>query len=48
MMRLQKATNLRDLHDLLRELAMVLVKRIGIEGATPIVSEMERQIIPRQ
>ncbi len=48
MMRLQKATSLRELHDLLRDLATVLVKRIGIEGATPIVSEIERQIIPRQ
>ena len=25
-----------------------MVKRIGVDGATPIVSEIERQIIPRQ
>jgi hypothetical protein len=47
-MRLQKAATLRDLRDLLRDFATVLVKRIGIDGATPIVSETERQIIPRQ
>ena len=48
MMRLQKAANLQDLHDLLRDVAAVLVKRMGIDGATPIVSEIEHQIIPRQ
>jgi hypothetical protein len=48
MMRLQKAANLRELHDLLRDFAAVLVKRIGIERATPIVSEIEQKIIPRQ
>jgi len=48
MMRLQKAANLHELHDLLRDFAAVLVKRIGIEGATLIVSEIEHQIIPRQ
>jgi len=48
MMRLQKAENLHDLHDLLRDLATVLVKRMGIDGATPIVSEIEQQIITRQ
>jgi hypothetical protein len=47
-MRLQKAANLRELHDLLRDFAAVLVKRIGIERATPIVSEIEQKIIPRQ
>src|SRR5437660_7160886 len=48
MMRLQKAADLHDLHDLLRDVAAVLVKRMGIDGATPIVSEIEHQIIPRQ
>ncbi|TMG98676.1 MAG: hypothetical protein E6H71_05295 [Betaproteobacteria bacterium] len=48
MMRLQKAANLHELHDLLRDVAAVLVKRMGIDGATPIVSEIEQQIIARQ
>ena len=48
MMRLQKAANLHELHDLPRDFAAVLVKRMGIEGATPIVSEIEYQIITRQ
>ena len=48
MMRLQKAANLRVLYDLLRDFATVLVKRIGIDGAMPIVSEIERQLLPRQ
>jgi hypothetical protein len=45
MMRLQRAENLRDLHDLLPDVAKALVKRIGIEAATPIVSELERLIL---
>jgi hypothetical protein len=48
MMRLQKAASLHDLHDLLRDFATVLVKRMGIDRATPIVSEIEQQIITRQ
>ena len=48
MMRLQKAATLRDLHDLLRDVAAALVKRMGVEAATPIVSEIEHQIVPRQ
>jgi hypothetical protein len=47
MMRLQRAENLRDLHDLLPDLAKALVKRIGIEAAAPIVSELERLIVAR-
>lgn len=45
MMRLQKTANVRDLHDLLPEFAKALVKRLGIEPATPIVSSIERLII---
>jgi hypothetical protein len=44
MLRLQKTSNLRDLHDLLPDLARALVKRIGFEQATPIVDEMEQLI----
>ena len=47
MMRLQRAENLRDLHDFLPDVAQALVKRIGIEAATPIVSELERLIVVR-
>src|SRR5207248_7326530 len=47
MMRLQKAGNLRDLHELLRDLAAALVKRIGIETATPVISEIESLIVVR-
>jgi hypothetical protein len=45
MMRLQRAANLRDLRDLLPDFAQALVKRIGIDAATPIVSELERLIV---
>ena len=45
MMRLQRAENLRGLHDLLPDVAKALVKRIGIEAATPVVSELERLIV---
>jgi hypothetical protein len=44
MMRLQKTGNVRDLHDLLPDFAKALVKRVGIEPATPIVSSIERLI----
>ena len=43
-MRLQKAASMRDLHDLLPDFAKALVKRLGIEPATPIVSSVERLI----
>ena len=45
MMRLQKAGNLRDLHELLHDLAAALVKRVGVETATPIISQIETLII---
>jgi hypothetical protein len=41
MLRLQKTANLRDLHELLPDVAIALVKRIGFDAATPIVNEME-------
>jgi hypothetical protein len=44
MMRLQRASNLRDLHDLLPDLAQALVKRLGTDAATPIVHELQRLI----
>jgi|SRR5882672_1993430 len=44
MMRLQKTGNVRDLHDLLPDFAKALVKRLGIEPATPVVSSIERLI----
>jgi len=43
-MRLQKTASIRDLHDLLPDFAKALVKRVGIEPATPIVSSIERLI----
>lgn len=46
-MRLERASNLRDLHDLLPDVAKALVKRIGMEAATPIVAELEQQIAVR-
>jgi hypothetical protein len=45
MMRLQRASNLRDLHDLLPDFAKAMVKRVGIDAATPIVGELERLIV---
>jgi hypothetical protein len=45
MMRLQKTANVRDLHDLLPELAKALVKRLGLDPATPIVSSIERLLL---
>src|ERR1700756_1819497 len=47
MMRLQRAANLRDLHDFLPDFAQALVKRIGIDAASPIVAEFERLIVRR-
>ena len=44
MLRLQRASNLRDLHDLLPDLAQSLVKRIGINAATPIVEGIEQAL----
>lgn len=46
-MRVERASNLRDLHDMLPDVAKALVKRIGVEAATPIVAELEQQIIAR-
>lgn len=45
MLRLQRAGNLRDLHDLLPDVAQALVKRIGINAATPIVEALEHTLI---
>jgi hypothetical protein len=45
MMRLQKAENLRDLHEMLPDFAQAMVKRKGIEAATPIVSALEQMIV---
>ena len=45
MLRLQRAGNLRDLHDLLPDVAQSLVKRIGINAATPIVEALEHTLI---
>ena len=42
--RLQKTASIRDLHELLPDFAKALVKRVGIEPATPIVSSIERLI----
>jgi len=46
-MRLERASNLRDLHDLLPDVAKALVKRIGIEAATPMVAELEQLLAVR-
>ena len=45
MMRLQKTENLRDLHEMLPDFAQSLVKRKGMEAATPIVSALEQMIV---
>ena len=45
MMRLQRASNLRDLHDLLPDFAKAMIKRAGIDTATPVVGELERSIV---
>ena len=44
MMRLQRAANLRDLHDLLPDFAQALVKRLGVDAATPIVTSLQQLI----
>jgi hypothetical protein len=46
-MRLQKAGNLRDLHDMLPDFAQALVKRKGMEIASPIVTALEQMIVRR-
>jgi hypothetical protein len=43
-LRVKKTANLRDLHDLLPDVAKALVNRIGFDAATPIVKEMEQAI----
>ena len=45
MMRLQRAENLRDLHDFLPDFAQALIKRIGMDAATAIVAPLERLIV---
>ena len=45
MMRLQRAENLRDLHDFLPDFAQALVKRIGMAAAGSIVARLERLIV---
>src|SRR5438445_287700 len=40
MMRLQRAENLRDLHDFLPDFAQALIKRIGMDAATAIGQEI--------
>lgn len=47
MMRLQKAGDLRDLYELLRDIAAALVQRVGVETATPIISDIESLIVIR-
>jgi len=47
MMRLQKTANIRDLRDLLPDFAAALVKRAGVETATPIVAEIETLLATR-
>lgn len=47
MMRLQKTANIRDLRDLLPDFAQALVKRAGLETATPIVAAVEQLIAPK-
>ena len=47
MMRLQRTANVRDIHDLLPDFAKALVKRIGMNPATPIVSAIEQLIVGR-
>jgi hypothetical protein len=44
MLRLQKTANVRDLHDLLPDVAKALVKRLGLGPATPVVESIERLI----
>lgn len=48
MLRLQRANSLRELHEMLPEFARMLVKRIGMDAATPIVTAIEQQVAPRR
>ena len=45
MMRLQRADDVRALHELLRDVAAALVKRIGVDAATPVVAEIESLLV---
>lgn len=47
LMRLRKAKNLRDLHEMLPDFAQTLAKRKGMEAAAPIVSALEQMIVRR-
>jgi hypothetical protein len=47
MMRLQKTSHLRDLHDLLPDFAAALAKRAGADVASPIVAEIQALIDPK-
>jgi len=42
--RLEQTANVLDLHALLPDFAKALVRRVGLEPATPIVSSIERLI----
>jgi hypothetical protein len=42
--RLERTSCVHDLHDLLPDFAKALVKRVGLEPATPIISSIERLI----
>ena len=42
MMRLQRTSTLADLRQLLPDLARAIVKRIGMDAATPVVVEIEQ------
>ena len=44
MMLLQRAENLRDLHDFLPDLAQALSKRLGADAAGPLIAELDRMI----
>ena len=44
MMRLQRAENLRDLHDMLVDLGQAVAKRAGKDVSTTLVGELERLI----
>jgi hypothetical protein len=45
MLKLQKTANLRDLHDVLLDFAAALVRRVGMDKATPIVSAIEDLVV---
>lgn len=42
--RLEKTAGVRDLHALLPDFAKALVRRVGLEPATPIITSIERLI----